>query len=76
MSEPRPGIPVVRRTLDAMVRVWYKTPSATDYLFGPQLETMTIHLRGGGAGGQETLERALRDVLPAGAKLVRYELVA
>lgn len=77
MSEPRPGIlvdaPVQR---DARIRVWFRKPGATDYLFGPQFETMELHLRGAGAGGMDTLERTIKELLPPGCRLVRFELVA
>ncbi len=74
---PPPGIlddtPVQR---DARIRVWFRKPGATDYLFGPQLESFEVHLRGAGAGGEETLERAIKDLLPPGCGLDRYELIA
>jgi hypothetical protein len=73
MSEaPPPGIPVLKRTLDAIVRVWFRHagPSA----FAPY-ESMDVHLRGAGEGDQDYLERQLRELLPPGARLVRYELI-
>jgi hypothetical protein len=70
MTEPLAGIPVVRRTLDAVVRVWFRHA-------GPgQQESMDVHLRGSGAGDTAYLERQLRELLPPGARLVRYELIA
>jgi hypothetical protein len=77
LSQPRPGILTLRPTQkDALVRVWFHRPSATDHLFGTQLESMEVHLRGAGAGGADTLERTLKDLLPPGCRLDRYELVA
>jgi hypothetical protein len=69
-GKPRPGIPVARRTLDAVVRVWFRTPGGK-----PQLETMDVHLRGSGAGDQEYFERQLREILAPGCRVVRYELI-
>lgn len=73
MSQPRPGMPVSRRTLDAVVRVWFRHAGPNHLA---PYESMEVHLRGGGGGGQEELERSLRELLPPGARLVRYELVA
>jgi hypothetical protein len=77
VSAPRPGILTFQPTQrDARIRVWFRKPSATDYLFGPELQSMEVHLRGAGVGGEETLESILAEVLPPGCRLVRYELVA
>jgi len=77
VTRPPPGEltsqPVER---DARVRVWFRKPEATDYLFGPQLQSFEVHLRGAGVGGQDTLERSLKELLPPGCRLVRYELVS
>jgi hypothetical protein len=77
MSEPRPGILTLRPTQrDAVVRVWFRKPEATDYPFGPGLQSMDVQLRGAGVGGQDTLDRTLKSLLPPGCRLVRYELIA
>ncbi len=77
MTRQPPGELVFQPTQrDARIRVWFRKPEATDYLFGPELQSFEVHLRGAGVGGQDTHERSLRELVPPGCRLVRYELIA
>lgn len=72
MRPPAPGIPDRRGALAARIRVWYRLPRPHE----PHVVSMEVDLRGAGAGGQDLLEAQLHELIPAGAELRGYELIA
>lgn len=77
---PPPGIPVRRGALAARIRVWFRTTLPSVAPFSryriERIETMEVDLRGAGPGGQDELEQLLAELIPPGAELRGYELIA